>query len=188
MSPNEDVGNVVTSAMRGIRDKTQGVWNAPNISLLCANVACFIVCQCLFFYYVGSTQYDNMLQDKVRFIKGFLDESPVLGPVTCVRINDLLSKSRATAKAEMTTRLKKNRRLLMGESSWFIVPCILVAVVAGILAHRKGRWSSEHNWSLALIAGCFTTEIFIYFGLFRTHQVVGDYEIIKMIFESKFKE
>lgn len=159
-----------------------------NICLLTTNIAFFIVFQCIFFYYFGCKQYDNMLKKKANFVKGFLHNSPLVGPVTCAKISEFIEKNKDEAIRQELERNRFNKKLLKNEAAKFVLPCVIIAIFAFIIAKRRNIWGSEHNISLVLISACFITELFIYKGVFKTYNIVGDYELLNMLYKSKFKE
>lgn len=45
----------------------------------------------------------------------------------------------------------------------------------------RSKWEPHHTFGMKLVAACFTTEIFYFFGVFKTFQIVGDWEIANRI-------
>lgn len=52
---------------------------------------------------------------------------------------------------------------------------------------NKGHWKSHHTFGMKLVTACFLTEVVYFFGVFKTFQVVGDWEIIEKIVFRKFQ-
>jgi len=216
--------------------------NPANITIVSANICCFIVFQCLFFYFVASKQFENLIYDKSDIMKPFLEKSPVIGKLICssmkktanklekkllnvrwkyigdsqikyefedhdYRLSNIYESSTLKNKILKTNSIdipglqeksivksgkhyfqsvhistalnEENIETLKKTAFPYVSTCGIICIVCLIISLSNKIWTKSHSIALALVATCFTTEFVIYITLFKTHQIVGDWYIIK---------
>ena len=67
-----------------------------SLSTIFANVAFFVIFQCIFFYVVVSKKYEATLSDKSGIIKTFVENSPLIGKLLCKKLLKDASSTNAT--------------------------------------------------------------------------------------------
>ena len=166
----------------------QNIMDPASLSNVSANIVCFIVFQCLFFYFVASKQYDSLVIEKATFLQGFFQTSPLVGKIACAKMQTDLNKVVKEIELKKIERQKENVEQLKNTAINFVVPAGIISVILASIAIYKNKWKSSHTLALVLIAACFSTELVIYLAVFKTHIILGDYELLKMIFDKKYKE
>jgi hypothetical protein len=71
----------------------RSIIDPASISTIFANVAFFILFQCIFFYLVVSKKYEEELENKTQMIQPFLENSPYLGKLLCKKMKENAEKS-----------------------------------------------------------------------------------------------
>jgi len=162
------------------------ITNPAGISNTCANIVCFIVFQCIFFYFVASKQYDSLVLEKATFIETFLKNSPVAGRIMCTQMKKSADDMKNIIDVKAKERKEKNIKSLKSTAALFVIPAAIIALLSAGYAINKNKWTRSHTLALILIAGCFTTEFIIYIAVFRTHVILGDYELLLKIFDKMY--
>ena len=62
------------------------ILNPASLSTIFANVAFFVIFQCIFFYVVVSKKYEATLSDKAGIIEPYVQNSPFLGKLLCKKL------------------------------------------------------------------------------------------------------
>lgn len=159
---------------------------SADISVSAANIACFISVQCLFFLFIASRKYLETVKDKTSLLKPFVDKSNVVGKRVCAHASDFVTTNREEVKRHAADRFKRNRTLIAKSAMLFVLPIVIVSVIAGLYARRAGIWQRTHSIMLLLAVLCFSTELVIFVVLFQTYVIVGDYELLYTYFTSNF--
>lgn len=90
------------------------------------------------------------------------------------------------ARKEADENYEHNRWTVATWGGPYVVIFGLITIVLFGIALRQQSWKSHHSFGALLVAGCFTTEIIYFFGVFRTYQVAGDWKIFHTLFKRKF--
>ena len=62
-----------------------------------------------------------------------------------------------------------------------LVVSVATALGPAILSKGTNKWKKVHSLGLVLVAACFSTELLYFFGVFRTYQVLGDWDLIERL-------
>ena len=79
----------------------------------------------------------------------------------------------------------KNKLTLIETAKWYVIIGSVIGILCYIYSIKNNLWKKNHTFGMLLIAGCFTTELIYYLAVFKTHIVIGDWEIIKRLYEKK---
>ena len=164
------------------------VTQSANISITAANIACFIIFQCIFFYFVASTQLDRLVLDKGSTLSTFTKTSPVLKHLLCSKLRDQLKVPEETLKTRQKERNKQNIKSLVNVASPFVIPFTIVSIATAITSIRNGLWTKVHNVSMIFVVLCFTTELLIFLAVFQTHEIIGEWEVTKLVADLRQKK
>lgn len=78
---------------------------------------------------------------------------------------------------------QNNLKCLKTWASPFIIVGIVVLIGTGISTVKNKSWSRAHTIGLGLVLSCFITEVIYFFSIFRSYEVIGDWEIIEKAFQ-----
>lgn len=153
-----------------------------NIFLIVANIICFVIFQCIFFYKVASRLYEVVIRDKASLVRLFLQEAdPKTQEYACAFIEGRIADGADSLKNERRTRDAKNRESLRSIAAPFLIGSGALIVITGTASRIRGSWSRAHTLSLAMVVLCFMTELYIYGTIIRQYRVIGDFEIISYL-------
>ena len=123
---------------------------------------------------------ETTIQEKAQSLKTFSKESPILGKIVCQ--NEMLLK---TNEETIKERDSHNKSVLKWAASTFVIPISIIAIICTVIAISSGKWQPHHTLTLGLIAACFTTEIIIFFSIYKTHEVTSNLEMIDRLLDKK---
>ena len=155
-----------------------------HIILIFVNILAFIVIQTSFFYFVGSKKLNEIIANKMGIVKSFIkyDDSyknEVKNYVKSKPIQDILKK----ADEEEKTRALQNIEII---KQWigppFIAALSIIIIAIIILVATKSKWTGVDNVGLTLVFTAYLTEIFIFFGIVKQYEFLGDNTIYKFIY------
>lgn len=151
-----------------------------------ANVVVFCLFQCVFFYFVASRQYDKLLAHKMNILEPYLARQRPGRQLACERLLAVIGdeEDRAAASRSREHIEAANVRTLATYAGPYVALFIVLTAVAALRARADGSWRGHHTLACALLVFCFTTEIFYYFGVVRTYQLLGDWELVDRVFEA----
>lgn len=161
--------------------------SAADYSCIFANVVVFCVFQCVFFYFVASRQYDDLLNHKMRIIEPFLERERPGRQLACERLLNVMGNEEKRVKAGETMNgyfKKSNRKTIVTFAGPYIATAAVLAAAFARRARMRGEWQGHHTLAYVLLIFCFTTEIFYYLGVVRTYRVLGDWEMVDRVFEA----
>tara|TARA_B100000945_G_C20364172_1_gene588707 strand:+ start:683 stop:1231 length:549 start_codon:yes stop_codon:yes gene_type:complete len=164
---------------------TQNIFNAPAMTIIAANIVCFIIFQCLFFYFIASKQFENLVMEKGKSPKVFIQNSPVIGKYICKKMKSDNAEKLQNSIDKNKELQSKNKLTLIETAKWYVIIGSVIGILCYIYSIKNNLWKKNHTFGMLLIAGCFTTELIYYLAVFKTHIVIGDWEIIKRLYEKK---
>lgn len=146
----------------------------------------FYVIQTLFFKYVASNQYNNLLLQKARFLTQLGKyNTNVAALIEEMKKNaDINLKSKALESQKI--REKINKRLLF---NYCIIPIIVVSsillliVIYSLFTKAKKSWSYIETISFILILGSYLTELYFFFFMVQKYEIVSDDELTYKLFK-----
>lgn len=84
---------------------------------------------------------------------------------------------------------KNNQRTIVAWCLPFVVAsaaCVLLSGVRSVV--KRKDWTLAHTVGVGLVFACFSTEIVYFLGVFKTFRLVGDFDIIHSLFQSKIAD
>lgn len=155
-----------------------------QVILIFVNVLVFIVIQTFFFYFVGSQQLNDIIVNKMGIIKSFIKydnsyKNKVKNYVKSKPIQDILKK----ADEEKKTRASQNIEIIkqwIGPVLIAVLSILILAII--ILIATKSKWTGVDNVAISLVFTAYLTEIFIFFGIIKQYEFLGDNTIYRFIY------
>lgn len=150
--------------------------NRNDVIPIFTNVIFFIVVQTIFFLYIASKQFENVLKDKLNFIKELSENN-----VYVYNIIQKLKKDYTEGKNYsyiVRQRDKYNNQILLIYCG--IPSCVIVICLIYILFFMKSEksWSNVDSLSLFFVTFAYITEIFFFFCVIYQYIFIGDQTII----------
>mgnify|MGYP004176648661 CR=1 FL=1 len=169
-------------AMKTLRD----TFAPTNLSIIAINVLCFVICQCLFFFFVGSKLYDRTVEDKGKILRSMLENLPPEGKlVACAKIKETMMSLPDEDASAMDAH---NIKLLISTAMPFVIGSLVIALLCIGHALHRNHWKKQHTGAVVLVFCCFLTEIFIYKALIQQYVILQDSTIIEAVIGTQMKE
>jgi hypothetical protein len=155
-----------------------------HIILIFVNVLAFIVIQTSFFYFIGSKQLNEIIANKVGIVKSYIKQdesykSKVENYIKSKTIQDMLKK----ADEEEKTRTLQNIEVIkkwIGPPFIAVLSILIISII--ILIATKSKWTGVDNVGISLVFTAYLTELFIFFGIIKQYEFLGDNTIYRFIY------
>ena len=162
------------------------IFFSNNMITLLSNVIFYIVVQTLFFYFIGSKQFNNVLENKVDIVVSYAKKNIYLKEFIKEYIsNENAKKLEKEAKKQKKKREKYNRSLIF---KWIGIPlliCIVVLLINIFKLFILGEsWGRSDNIILLLVIFAYSTELCFFFGIVKQYEFYGDHKIYRSFFEN----
>ena len=150
-----------------------------NLSIIAINVLCFVICQCLFFFFVGSKLYDRTVKDKGKILRLIMETLPPEGQAAaCAKIKEtMMSLPDENASAIDAHNIK----LLISTAAPFVIGSLVIALLCIGHALHRNHWKKQHTGAVVLVFFCFLTEVFIYKALIQQYVILEDSTILEAV-------
>ena len=145
------------------------------------NVIFFVVVQTLFFRYIASKQYENVLKQKVEILKLYGEKFPNEKTKIDKNIQEYINENREKIEEQYKKRSKKNAEL---ETTycWNFAKAIVALLILTLIINKE-QWTSIHTLGLVFVILGYTTEILFFFLIVKQYEFVGDHKISSEIFK-----
>jgi hypothetical protein len=158
--------------------------NKHEIFLLLFSIMIFMIIQTIFFNFIISKEYNEVLKEKMNSIKYFFSNNKNLKIKFDKFKDDYLLKHKKIAEEQTKKREDINTDLYIKHC---VIPILIVFVIIIIflfvyLLDTK-YWSFVHIFNLFLILIVYIPEFIIYFLVIKKYQYIGNTEIIYNIYK-----
>jgi hypothetical protein len=162
-------------------DQLAGNVFAPNNMVVStSNIAFYIAVQCLFFWFIASKQFNNVLRDKANIVAEYIKNDPLArDQYDRFRQSGKPSSVRELARAQAKQRSRDNMNLM---GKWVGIPMILTLVFLVYFAYKSSMGPIDKAL-LGCVVGAYGTEILFYFGVIRMYQFYGDQQIYSNLYQ-----
>lgn len=143
------------------------------------NVIFFVVVQTLFFRYIASKQYENVLKQKVEIIKIYGEKFPKEKVKIDEQVKEYLIENNDKIQDQQNKRSKKNA---VSENTycWNFLKVISVLLLITLYINKE-QWTPIHTLGLIFVVLGYTTEILFFFLIVQKYEFVGDHTITSEI-------
>lgn len=152
--------------------------------IVLVNVIFFMIVQTLFFKFVASKQYADVLVSKIDLIKLFLSKEPEKQSEFNDYKNEYLKTNNEKALQQQRARDKTNKELTRKYCLNLILLGIVVLIVTVLFMKSKTQWNDVYTLSLVLVLLSYTTELCFFFFIVEKYEFVGDHYIIANIVDN----
>lgn len=152
--------------------------SSADFICICLNVMFFITVQTLFFKYIGSTQYEKLIEKKLDWMKLLARKNPDF-KASLKSIRDTYSEKYKVTQEQMRIEREKENKKLEWQYSWVWVLILGIATVVftAITFYRKS-WTQVDTLTLICVIFAYITELIFFFAIFKQYELVGDNYII----------
>ncbi len=158
------------------------IFNPVNNFIIIFNVIFFLGILLLFFWYILSSQFQNIILDKVEIISLLAQNDTTIKKsvqdyIDTVDINQL----KISADSDKIKRTDLNNQLFIEKLlGWFVVLGVVMFICFYLLyLHAINKKMSKGDMILIfLLIFSFVTEIVFYFAVVTPWKFIGDYELI----------
>lgn len=153
--------------------------------IIFVNVIFFVVVQTLFFRFIASKQYENVLKQKVEILKIYADKFPSEKKRIHKLIEKYLKENNELINQQYKTRNQKN--LALEDLYCWNFLKVIVALLVITMFLNKQPWNPVYTLGLIFVVLGYTTEILFFFLIVKRYEFVGDHhissELSKHLFE-----
>jgi hypothetical protein len=140
------------------------------------NVMFFMCIQTIFFIYVASKQFENVLKDKISFFKILLDNNPYIKSVVYEYKNQYtLNKNFDKIIYE---REKYNNEILLIYCGIPMIIASIILIYILFFMKSKKKWNKVDSLSLFFVTLAYLTELFLFFCVITQYIFIGDMNLI----------
>ena len=153
------------------------------ISIL-SNVLFFMIIQTLFFLFIASKQYNNILNKKVQIISTLSENNEDIEIGLQGIKQAYINKYEEEVKRITNHRLEQNKKITI---QYCIIPMtvtIIALLLVSIFMKSNRKWTKYDSINISLILGAYLTEIYIFIFVIRPYELIGDHDIIYNILKS----
>jgi len=140
------------------------------------NVLFFMFIQTIFFLYVASKQFENVLNDKIKLIKILSDNNPYIENVINEYKNNYLSN--ANFDLIIKERNQYNNDILLIYCGIPIIVISIILLYVLFIMKSDNKWNKVDTLSLLFVTLAYMTELFIFFCVITQYVFIGDLDII----------
>lgn len=151
--------------------------------VILANVLFFMVVQTLFFKYVASQQYEDVLVSKLEMIKLAMQKNPAFKRQILELKKDYQQKYQKLAKEQEAKREIINRDLTWKYCTQLIVFTVAVFVGIAVFVKSKRGWEDIDSLNMLFVTLAYSTELFFFFFIVRKYEFVGDNYILTNVLQ-----
>jgi hypothetical protein len=152
--------------------------------IIIANVLFFIVVQTLFYKYILSQQYEDVLVSKLEMIKLAMQKNPAFKRQILELKKDYQQKYETIAKKQEARREIINRDLTWKYCTSLIVLTALIFASIAIFVKSKRGWENIDTLNMLFVTLAYSTELFFFFFIVRKYEFVGDNYILTNVLQN----
>lgn len=140
------------------------------------NVMFFMSIQTIFFLYVASKQFENVLKDKINFIKILSENNQYVYDYIQILKNNYVNGKDYTNV--ILQRQKYNNQILVIYCGipMIVISSILIYILFFMKSQKK--WNSVDTLSLFFVTLAYLTELFLFFCVISQYVFIGDQYLI----------
>lgn len=153
--------------------------NSIDYILLLCNFCFFIIVQTLFFRFVASELVLTIIMDKIKNLKNFRGINILFSSFISNSDLEILKEKGENDKKK---RNNKNNMLIIRSILPISVFLLLIIIFLILFSYKKGnKWYLYHTKLLFAIIFAFTSELLIFFLLFRKYDFISVFELFHNI-------
>lgn len=155
-----------------------------NLIVIFLNVIFFMIVQTLFFNFVASQQYLNVLKSKVDIINILIDKDPDFKQSVSEFKKEWLEQKTDISKKQEEERRIQNNLLSRQYSFNYIVLAIIIFFAIILPMKSKDSWSSVDTLNVIFVILAYSTELLFFFFIVKKYEFVGDnYILVNLVKE-----
>ena len=147
----------------------------------------FIIVQTLFFLYIVSKQYDDVILAKAKLISILGEKNNAVKLYIDTIKQQQLDDLEAKAAIANYKRYELNKELVI---KYCFIPAnvigglLILALLYSIINVNGPKWTYIESISLVLILTSYLTELYFFFFIVKKYEMVGDTEILYNVSKS----
>lgn len=160
-----------------------------NMIIIITNIIFYMIIQTLFFYFVASKQFNNLLTNKMDIVNEYLsfDEKANNAMKKFLKsqyITDIKKQSK-----QQENKCNKENKIMI--TKYLIVPFIILIVCLCVFVYmlikKRKQWIEADTILMILIISVYSVDLIFYFTVIKKYKFIGD-ENLYYTFYSKFKQ
>ena len=165
------------------------VFDNQNMLVVMANIIFFIVVQTLFFRFVATGQFINVMSGKVDILNEYIKydsnaKSKVKAFVESDQVQEILVKAHIEKKA----RNAKNTASILKWIGPILLVFTAILIYYVVRVAQTKVWTSTDSVMLSLVAFAYLTELIFYFTIVKQYQFYGDHKIYSTYYDGVINE
>jgi len=146
--------------------------------IILTNVIFFMIVQTLFFRFVASKQYENVLENKLDMVKDFVKRNPKMRDNLKITKSENKKKLDPIAKKQLKEREKLNLELTLLYCGIPILIATVFILYVFFVMKKTREWSTVDSLGIFYIMFAFSTELLFFFFIVKKYEFVGDQYIV----------
>ena len=175
-----------------LKEMKEEIFTGANVIIILSTVFVFILIQTLFFHFIASKQFNEVLKDKVEILNIYKSAEP--------QTAELIKNTLESESTKETIRIGKEQEIIRTNENINLILIhigmlmgglvLLICAIAIKMFRQKGKDGSWFSFSktdlilTSLILTGYTTELAFFFGVIRQYKFYGDHNIIYGIYKN----
>lgn len=156
-----------------------------NLSFIFLNILIFIIVQILFFYYIASGQYEEVVVGLSSLPIAYLEKAPLERDYYCKESDPSLQQNKDIKEKAEEEKVKNqdfNKKLILKYfTPVFVVLFFIILILFIIMFIKREKFIKADSIIFFTIIAAFSTELYYYFVIVRQMIFVGEQQIISEI-------
>ena len=139
----------------------------------------FMAIQTIFFLYVASKQFENVLIDKINIIKVLSENNPYIKSLIQNYKNSYISNKNFDIIISERERYNNEILLIYCGIPMIIISIILLYIIFFMKSDKA--WNNVDTLSLFFVTVAYLTELFLFFCIITQYIFIGDVNLILIL-------
>jgi hypothetical protein len=169
----------------------QEILNDKNeVFLILINIIIFMIIQTIFFKFVISTEYENLIKEKLNTVNYYISHDQEVKNIIINYKKNNIEKIKKKALEKEKIRDKINSKLYLEYCFMPILFFILIFIIIIILNYyslifkKSEKFEGVHYFNFVLILLIYIPNMIIFFFVVKKYQFIGNVEILSTIYNN----
>jgi hypothetical protein len=161
-----------------------------EVFLILINIIIFMIIQTLFFKYIISLEYENLIKEKLNTVNYYIDRDQEVKDMIIDYKNNNIDEIKNKSIEQKKIREEKNKKLYFYYCIIPILIALLIFIVIIILNYKSlifkksEKMRGIHYFNFALILLIYIPNMIIFFFVVKKYQFIGNIEILSTFYNN----
>jgi len=151
--------------------------------IILSNVLFFMVVQTLFFVFIASKQYENVLVAKLELVKSIYTKFPDIKQALLETKDAYIQSKENIVKEQAKKRTRANKDLIWKYCGVPILIVLFTLFYFVFVNVSKEAWSEVDTLGMLYVALGYLTELCFFFFIVKKYEFVGDQYIVSNVLQ-----